>query len=84
MMVTVIILCFRKMEIYDTFAKYDQNHDGMISVEEAHQVLHQELGFNEEKSKAMINRYDLNQDGRVSYLEFAEFYVAVEDRWCFL
>ena len=68
------------MDIYKKFAKYDTNKDGMISIDEAHEVLHKELGFNKDKSLAAIDRFDINKDGQVSYIEFAEFYIAVEER----
>ena len=69
------------MEVYETFGRYDADKDGLISVEEAHQVLHKELGFTQERSRAMVKKFDLNQDGMVSYIEFAEFYLAVEERY---
>ena len=62
------------------FGKYDQDKDGLISVEEAHEVLRRELGFTHDKSQAMVKKFDLNSDGMVSYIEFAEFYLAVEER----
>ena len=68
------------MTIYDKFGRYDQDHDGMVSVEEAHDVLHKELGFTQERSRAMVRRFDTNKDGLVSYMEFAEFYIAVEEK----
>ena len=66
--------------MYDKFGKYDANQDGLISTEEAHRILHQELGYSLEKSMAMVHRFDLNHDGQVSYIEFAEFYIAVEEK----
>jgi len=69
-----------KLTIYDKFGKYDQDRDGMVSVEEAHEVLQQELGFSQARSEAMIQRFDSNNDGMVSYMEFAEFYIAVEEK----
>ena len=71
---------FRKMEIYDKFGRYDQNKDGFISCDEAHKVLHNELGYTEERSKSMVDKFDMNRDGQVSYMEFAEFYIAVEEK----
>lgn len=70
----------KKLEIYDKFGKYDLDMDGLISVEEAHRILHREMGFTEERSRAMVDRFDANKDGLVSYIEFAEFYIAVEER----
>ena len=71
------------MEIYQKFGKYDQDMDGMISPEEAHTILHKEFGFDKERSMAMVKRFDKNKDGLVSYIEFAEFYMAVEERFVF-
>ena len=68
------------MEIYDKFGRYDTDKDGMISGDEAHNVLHKELGFTEIRSKAMVERFDRNKDGLVSYMEFAEFFIAVEEK----
>jgi len=69
-----------KLTIYDKFGRYDQDQDGMVSIEEAHEVLHKELGFSPERSRAMVGRFDVNKDGLVSYMEFAEFYIAVEEK----
>ena len=66
------------------FGKYDLDLDGLISPEEAHRVLSKELGFTEERSRAMVSRFDTNKDGKVSYVEFAEFYIAVEDRYIYI
>ncbi len=71
---------FMKMEIYEKFGKYDQDKDGLISIEDAHSVLREELHFTEERSKAMVKAFDINRDGNVSYMEFAEFYIAVEEK----
>lgn len=55
----------------------------MISSEEAHKVLHEELGYSQDRSRAMIDKFDSNRDGQVSYMEFAEFYVAVEEKYVY-
>ncbi len=52
----------------------------MISLDDAHAVLHEELRFSPERSRAMVKAFDSNQDGQVSYMEFAEFYIAVEEK----
>ncbi|ELT90122.1 hypothetical protein CAPTEDRAFT_218741 [Capitella teleta] len=70
----------KKLEIYETFGKYDEDQDGFISVDEAHKVLSKEFGFSEERSRTMVRKFDLNGDGMVSYIEFTEFYLAVEER----
>ena len=72
--------CDRKLEIYEKFGKFDSDMDGMISVSEAHEVLHRELGFSIERSKAMVERFDANKDGLVSYIEFGDFFIAFEER----
>ena len=76
----VFSFCCRKLEIYEKFGKYDKDKDGLISIEDAHAVLHEELGFSEERSKAIVKAFDTNHDGRVSYMDFAEFYIAVEEK----
>lgn len=76
----VLSFRYRKLEIYEKFGKYDKDKDGLISIEDAHAVLHEELGFSEERSKAMVKAFDTNHDGRVSYMDFAEFYIAVEEK----
>ena len=72
--------CFRKLEMFDKFGKYDSNRDGLISVQEAHKVLQEELGLTEERSRSLVAKFDFNKDGAVSYVEFAEFYLAVEEK----
>lgn len=70
----------KKMEMFEMFGKYDVDCDGLISLDEAHQVLHKELGFTYHRSQQMLNRFDTNKDGMVSYVEFSEFYLAVEEK----
>jgi len=69
------------LEIYEKFGKFDTDKDGMISVAEAHEVLHHDLGFTEEMSRALVKRFDLDQDGLLSYMEFGDFYVVFEQRY---
>ena len=42
--------------MFEKFGKYDVNQDGLISAEEAHSVLKEELGLDEDRSKALVNR----------------------------
>ncbi len=62
------------------FRKYDRDGNGFISVDEAHEVLHQVLGTTAAKSKELVRQFDVNNDGRLSYNEFAAFYAAIEQR----
>jgi len=69
-----------KLKIYEMFGKYDKDQDGFISKDEAYEVLHKILGYSKKRSDAMVERFDINKDGTVSYMEFAEFYIAVEEK----
>ena len=44
------------------------------------QVLHEELGFNQEKTKKLIQIYDRNGDGKLSYEEFIWFYWKIQEK----
>lgn len=68
----------KKLEIYEKFGKFDTDKDGMISVAEAHEVLHHDLGFTEDMSRALVKRFDRDHDGLLSYMEFGDFYVVFE------
>ena len=35
------------------------------------------------RSKAMVKAFDTNHDGRVSYMDFAEFYIAIEEKFVY-
>ena len=47
--------------------EFDRDGDGMVSIEEAHNVLQRQLGFSVEQSVELVRRYDLNGDGRLNY-----------------
>ena len=49
-----------------------------MTVPEAHDVLKRELGFGPEQSQELLNRYDKNGDGQLSYEEFVKFYTKVK------
>ena len=67
-------------DIKRAFERYDVNGDGSISHMEAHQVLHDELGFDPDKTRKMIQVYDRNGDGRLSYEEFIWFYWKIHEK----
>ena len=73
-------LFFRKSEIRLKFQQFDQNADGFITRDEAHEVLFKELGFTEEKSHSLVGQFDVNSDGKLSYEEFVAFYQKVKER----
>ena len=58
--------------------EFDRDGDGMVSIEEAHNVLQRQLGFSVEQSVELVRRYDLNGDGRLNYEEFVCFYAKVK------
>ena len=67
-------------DIKRTFEAYDVDGNGFISLQEAHQVLHEELGFTEENTKKIIQVYDRNGDARLNFEEFIWFYWRVHEK----
>ena len=65
----------RKQLISDIFDMFDKNEDGTIQANELHSVL-ESLGrnSNEDDVKAIFELIDVDQDGKVSYAEFAEIW----------
>ena len=60
------------------FMEYDKDGNGFVSAEEAHEILQRELAFNHEQSVQLVQRYDKNGDGQLSYEEFVKFYSKVK------
>ena len=58
--------------------EYDRDGDGLVSVEEAHNVLQRQLGFSVHQSVDLVRRYDCNGDGQLNYEEFVRFYAKVK------
>ena len=51
-----------------------------VCFQEAHQVLHDELGFDQEKTRKLIQVYDRNGDRQLSYEEFIWFYWKIQEK----
>ena len=68
-------------DIKQTFERYDTDGDGAISYQEAHHVLHQELGFDPDKTRTLIRVYDRSGDGKLSYEEFIWFYWKIQEKY---
>ncbi len=60
--------------------EYDSNGDGIVTIEEAHDVLRKELAFTFQQSIDLVKRYDKNKDGHLSYEEFIGFYKRVRSK----
>merc|ERR1712141_612293 len=69
----------KKAEYRQKFQEYDKDGNGFISPEEAQAVLTKDLGFNEQKTKTLVDQYDTNKDGQLSYEEFVSFYLKVKE-----
>jgi calmodulin len=67
-------------EIFATFQEFDKDGDGTITLDEAQEILHEELGFNTEQTKQLINMCDKNKDGVLSYDEFVEFFFKMKEK----
>ena len=49
-----------------------------MTSDEAYPILRMEIGFDLNKTEALVNAFDKNRDYRLSLLEFVEFYKRVE------
>lgn len=70
----------RKAEYRRKFQEFDVDGNGLISRQEAQQVLRQELGFTPAKTEVLMEQFDMNADGQLSYEEFVAFYVKVKEK----
>ena len=74
-------MCVRSMaEIRRKFMEYDQDGNGVVTMQEAHDILQKELSFSPQQSIELVRRYDKNGDGQLSYEEFAKFYDKVKSK----
>ena len=53
---------------------FDQNGDGTVTLQEAHDVLEQALGYSMDKTKALFKMCDKNGDNRLNAEEFITFF----------
>ncbi len=65
-------------QLRDAFAIFDQDQDGVISAPEMLDVLSFLPGFSMESAQQIINKYDVNKDGKMDYEEFKQFVVEDE------
>ncbi|KAK2146845.1 hypothetical protein LSH36_582g03030 [Paralvinella palmiformis] len=70
----------RAAEVRRMFMNYDRDGDGLVTVEEAHDVLRKELAFTVQQSIEIVRKYDKNGDGQLSYEEFISFYKEVNSK----
>ncbi len=73
----VLITCsviYRISEIKSVFNKFDVNHDGVVSMDEA-KVAMQGMNFSEAEIEMLVNTYDVNNDGKLQYDEFVKFWM---------
>lgn len=77
----VLSTSFPKEELYGLFRQLDQDHTGYISTENMHAALRKYLPgeATTQDLTALMERFDRNGDGRISYLEFVEELYIAED-----
>lgn len=68
------------MEIQKAFRIYDKDRNGYVTMQEAHAVLQTVLGLEEPQTRRLIETYDRNGDGRLSYDEFIWFYSKIRQK----
>ena len=78
--VSYFVLFCRMAEVRCKFQEYDQDGNGSVSAQEAHDILRKELSFTPEQSIKLVQRYDKNGDGQLSYEEFVRFYNKVKSK----
>ncbi|KAG6554485.1 hypothetical protein Mapa_003863 [Marchantia paleacea] len=68
----------QKDEIEKVFNFFDENKDGLISKDDLRHFMHK-LGFQttEDEIDSMVNSVDINGDGSVDFMEFANLYEAL-------
>ena len=71
---------FREAEVRLKFLEFDKDCNGCVSASEAHEILEKDLAFSPSQTLALIRRYDINNDGNLSYEEFVKFYRRVKSR----
>ena len=59
------------------FQEIDRDGNGVVTVDEAHELLNKELSFTHAQTQELVKRYDKNGDGQLSYEEFIKFYSKV-------
>ena len=60
--------------------EFDRDGNGFISPDEACTVLSRELGFSPDKTRSLVQQFDKNKDGHLSYDEFIYFYMKVKEK----
>lgn len=76
-----LFLChfnLRSGDARSKFRLYDTKKRGYVTADDAFPILEQELGFDLQKTEAMVDIYDKNRDYRLSLLEFVDFQKKVE------
>lgn len=58
---------------------YDKKGRGYITADDAIPVLKRVLGFDENKTEALVDQFDKNRDYRLTMLEFLAFQHRVEE-----
>eukprot|EP00930_Biecheleria_cincta_P028610 TRINITY_DN19973_c0_g1_i1.p1 TRINITY_DN19973_c0_g1~~TRINITY_DN19973_c0_g1_i1.p1 ORF type:complete len:554 (-),score=125.66 TRINITY_DN19973_c0_g1_i1:250-1890(-) len=71
-----------KEQLLESFRQLDTNHDGVIQREDINQVMKLlSPGWQDGDSDKLLQKMDINRDGKVQYEEFVSFCVASGDGW---
>merc|ERR1712004_121500 len=69
----------KKAKIREAFRHFDKEHAGSVRNEDAAEIMQGMLGFSESRCQRALAIYDKNQDGKIDYEEFLEFYSMLEE-----
>lgn len=71
-----------RKQLLESFKQLDTDHDGVIQREEIDQVLKLlSPGWKDSDTDKLLQRMDVNRDGKVAFEEFVSFCVATGDGW---
>ncbi len=68
-----IIIHFRKIGIDTAFRRFDRENKGYVTSADAKSIM-REYGFSDMEIDQLIRLHDKNQDGKLQYSEFVQFW----------
>ena len=74
--------CRSKKLLEETFAKFDMDSNGFLTLDEASNILREDpFLFPPDKVLHLLKRFDKDGNGKLDYREFAGFYAEAKARY---